>query len=88
MSGPDGTIVDHGVGDEDRLQRLWSPHRMSYIATAPGTSDVSGVKNIASRNSTPVTMFAKPVRAPSAILRALSASLAGSSGVGGTAMPR
>jgi ATP adenylyltransferase len=27
-------IVDHGVGDPDHLQRLWTPHRMSYIADA------------------------------------------------------
>ena len=26
------TVVDHGVGDGDYLQRLWTPHRMSYIA--------------------------------------------------------
>jgi ATP adenylyltransferase len=26
------TVVDHGVGDGDHLQRLWTPHRMSYIA--------------------------------------------------------
>ncbi|GAA5054435.1 ATP adenylyltransferase [Nocardia callitridis] len=30
---PDG-IVDTGAGDPDRLQRLWTPHRMSYIAEA------------------------------------------------------
>ncbi|MGA5466692.1 HIT family protein [Mycobacterium sp. NPDC050041] len=29
------SIVDHGVGDPDHLQRLWTPHRMSYIAEAP-----------------------------------------------------
>ena len=34
-------------------------------ATSVGTIDVSGVKNIATRNSTPVTTFARPVRAPS-----------------------
>ncbi|AWT53873.1 HIT family protein hydrolase [Mycolicibacterium smegmatis MKD8] len=28
-------IVDRGVGDPDHLQRLWTPHRMSYIAEAP-----------------------------------------------------
>jgi ATP adenylyltransferase len=27
----DRTIVDHGIGDGDRLQRLWTPHRMHYI---------------------------------------------------------
>lgn len=31
----DRSIVDHGVGDVDRLQRLWTPHRMSYIVDAP-----------------------------------------------------
>jgi ATP adenylyltransferase len=29
-----GTLVDHGVGDADYLQRLWTPHRMTYIAGA------------------------------------------------------
>ncbi|WP_422747820.1 HIT family protein [Mycobacterium sp. WMMD1722] len=29
------SIVDHGVGDPDHLQRLWTPHRMSYIAESP-----------------------------------------------------
>ncbi|MGB0972227.1 MAG: HIT family protein [Mycobacterium sp.] len=32
---PEDTIVDRGVGDPDHLQRLWTPHRMSYIAEAP-----------------------------------------------------
>jgi len=30
----DQTIIDHGVGDADHLQRLWTPHRMTYIAGA------------------------------------------------------
>jgi ATP adenylyltransferase len=34
----DRTIVDHGVGEPDHLQRLWTPHRMTYIAEAPMTS--------------------------------------------------
>lgn len=29
------TIIDQGVGDPDNLQRLWTPHRMSYIAESP-----------------------------------------------------
>ena len=29
------TIVDRGVGEPDHLQRLWTPHRMTYIAEAP-----------------------------------------------------
>lgn len=36
-----GTLVDTGPGDPDRLQRLWSPHRMSYIAEAPKASKSS-----------------------------------------------
>ncbi|MCV7150252.1 MAG: HIT domain-containing protein [Mycobacterium sp.] len=31
---PEDTIVDRGVGDPDHLQRLWTPHRMTYIADA------------------------------------------------------
>lgn len=33
-SADDRTIVDRGVGEPDHLQRLWTPHRMSYIADA------------------------------------------------------
>ncbi|MFI6043575.1 HIT family protein [Nocardia sp. NPDC051321] len=29
-----GSIVDRGAGEPDRLQRLWTPYRMSYIAEA------------------------------------------------------
>jgi len=28
-------VSDRGAGDPDRLQRLWTPHRMSYIAESP-----------------------------------------------------
>ncbi|WP_006246627.1 HIT family protein [Mycolicibacterium tusciae] len=31
----DHRIVDHGVGEPDHLQRLWTPHRMTYIAESP-----------------------------------------------------
>jgi ATP adenylyltransferase len=31
---PERSIVDRGFGDPDHLQRLWTPHRMSYIAEA------------------------------------------------------
>ncbi len=31
---PDDTIVDRGVGEPDHLQRLWTPHRMTYIVDA------------------------------------------------------
>ncbi|MFZ2176687.1 MAG: HIT domain-containing protein [Rhodococcus sp. (in: high G+C Gram-positive bacteria)] len=34
VEGP-GRLVDQGPGEPDRLQRIWSPHRMSYIAEAP-----------------------------------------------------
>ena len=29
------TIIDRGAGEPDHLQRLWTPHRMDYIAEAP-----------------------------------------------------
>ncbi|MCX4091110.1 HIT family protein [Nocardia sp. alder85J] len=29
-----GALVDRGVGEPDRLQRLWTPYRMSYITGA------------------------------------------------------
>ncbi|MFD1813985.1 HIT family protein [Rhodococcus gannanensis] len=35
VNGTDEPMVDTGPGDPDRLQRLWSPHRMSYIAESP-----------------------------------------------------
>lgn len=28
----DRVVEDHGAGDADHLQRLWTPHRMTYIA--------------------------------------------------------
>lgn len=31
---PERTITDRGIGDPDHLQRLWTPHRMNYIAEA------------------------------------------------------
>ncbi|SDR98995.1 Diadenosine tetraphosphate (Ap4A) hydrolase [Corynebacterium timonense] len=31
-----GRYVDSGVGEPDRLQRLWAPYRQSYIASTPG----------------------------------------------------
>lgn len=37
--GP-GEVRATGPGDPDRLQRLWTPHRMSYIATGPDTDAV------------------------------------------------
>jgi len=35
-------IIDRGAGEPDHLQRLWTPHRMSYIAGAPMKRDGSG----------------------------------------------
>jgi ATP adenylyltransferase len=35
----DNSLVDRGAGDLDHLQRLWTPHRMSYITEAPARSD-------------------------------------------------
>jgi ATP adenylyltransferase len=35
-------IVDHGVGEADHLQRLWTPHRMSYIAESPMKKGAQG----------------------------------------------
>ena len=32
-------LVDSGTGDPDRLQRLWTPHRMSYIVETPRPRD-------------------------------------------------
>ena len=34
-------ITDRGAGDPDRLQRLWTPHRMSYIVESPVRRDAS-----------------------------------------------
>jgi ATP adenylyltransferase len=37
--GDDDAIVDRGVGVPDRLQRLWTPYRMTYIAESPFERD-------------------------------------------------
>lgn len=31
-SNPNDPVVDRGAGEPDRLERLWAPYRMSYIA--------------------------------------------------------
>ena len=37
QSGTSGdTYADAGVGDPDRLTRLWAPYRSRYIASMPG----------------------------------------------------
>lgn len=35
-------LVDRGAGDPDRLERIWTPHRMSYIAEAVKPADATG----------------------------------------------
>lgn len=35
----DDTILDTGVGENDHLQRLWTPYRMTYLAEAPMKRD-------------------------------------------------
>ena len=34
-STEEAQLIDRGAGDPDRLQRLWTPHRMSYIVGSP-----------------------------------------------------
>ena len=42
MSERDEVVIQHGVGEPDQLDRLWTPHRMAYIRgenkPADGTS--------------------------------------------------
>jgi ATP adenylyltransferase len=35
MDNDERSVVDHGAGEPDHLQRLWTPYRMSYLAGAP-----------------------------------------------------
>ena len=35
----DDDSIDRGVGEPDRLQRLWTPHRMSYIVEVPAQKE-------------------------------------------------
>lgn len=41
MSEGGQEIRDCGTGDADRLQRLWSPHRMTYITADPPPSSAT-----------------------------------------------
>ncbi|NTY58758.1 HIT family protein [Mycolicibacterium sphagni] len=34
-------IIDRGIGQPDRLQRLWTPHRMNYILDVPAQKNSS-----------------------------------------------
>ena len=45
MEEHDESIVATGAGEPDRLQRLWTPHRMSYIAEAPQGSAQGSAKS-------------------------------------------
>jgi ATP adenylyltransferase len=36
-----GDVVDRGVGEDDHLERLWTPYRMTYLAEAPLKRDTS-----------------------------------------------
>jgi ATP adenylyltransferase len=38
----ENTITDRGIGEPDHLQRLWTPHRMNYIAEAKVESGSAG----------------------------------------------
>lgn len=37
----DEAYIDRGAGEPDRLQRLWTPHRMNYILDVPVQKDGS-----------------------------------------------
>ncbi len=37
-----GAMVDRGAGDPDRLERLWTPYRMNYIAEAVKPKNATG----------------------------------------------
>lgn len=50
QAGQDG-IVDTGAGEPDRLERLWTPYRMTYLAEAPLQRAESG----SARSSRPFT---------------------------------
>ncbi|MBJ8345246.1 HIT domain-containing protein [Antrihabitans sp. YC2-6] len=38
----EGELVDRGAGQPDRLERIWTPHRMSYIVDAVKPTDATG----------------------------------------------
>jgi ATP adenylyltransferase len=40
-TGTPDALIDRGVGEPDHLQRLWTPHRMSYIVETPTRKDSS-----------------------------------------------
>lgn len=48
----DDAILDTGVGEEDHLQRLWTPYRMTYLAEAPMKRDAA---NSSAKSEQPFT---------------------------------
>ncbi|WP_312870280.1 HIT family protein [Gordonia asplenii] len=42
MTGVDDEIRDSGPGSPDHLQRLWSPHRLTYITSEPAAAKSTG----------------------------------------------
>ncbi|WP_245945511.1 HIT family protein [Corynebacterium senegalense] len=43
-----GAYVDTGVGEPDRLERLWAPYRLSYITSSPGRGEGASTSEKAS----------------------------------------
>lgn len=42
-TGREESMIDTGVGHPDHLQRLWSPHRMTYLAESPRNRDATAL---------------------------------------------
>ncbi|WP_278312966.1 HIT family protein [Lolliginicoccus levis] len=42
MPDDEPAVTDTGVGDPDHLDRIWTPHRMAYIAEATGPTKDEG----------------------------------------------
>jgi ATP adenylyltransferase len=49
------SIVDVGVGDPDYLQRLWTPHRMTYIVEGPVKQAEEGGAGMSASSKNPFT---------------------------------
>ena len=68
-------VRNAGTETPQSVQSMWTTLRairkptttMAGATASKGTTFTSGVRNMAARNSTPVTTLARPVRAPSAI---------------------
>lgn len=48
-------IIDRGAGEPDRLQRLWTPHRMNYILDVPAKKADKGGSAGSAGSSEPFT---------------------------------